>query len=357
MALNSSNKTVQNREKGVLQSLTMKNRWYSAALLTAAVSCCFVLAGNGQDEPIRVKTELVSIPVTVLDKQGRFLTELQRKDFSIFENGAPQQIEYFGAIDSPVTVMVVIDVSSSMLKHIERLRKAVTTFIQKLRPNDQIIVARFAERIEIIQPMTRRDALPNDLPLFVMGGGTAVFDAMAFSLEHMKGVKGRKAIVLFTDGESERDRATSAENLSDAEEHEALIYTIRFGQFATPMRTTQTGRVTSDGLPLSEAIFDPFRKMKEKKDKEINAYLTGLADKTGGRAFRIEKMDGLDKTFGSIVDELSGQYTLGYYTETDGSMDVRRAIRIAVTTKNASVRSRRTVVFKPKAQMKEDQKD
>jgi Ca-activated chloride channel homolog len=319
--------------------------------LTLISTFLYIFAGVvvGQDDLIRVKTELVSIPVTVTDRDGRFLADLRRENFSVFENGTVQEIEYFGAVDSPVTVMVVLDASASMVKHVEKLGQAATAFIRKLRSADHVIVARFSDRPEIILPRVRRDSLPNNLELLVMGGGTKVYDAMAFSIEYMKRIEGRKAIVLFTDGESENDRSSPEENLAEAEENEALVYTVRFGEFKSRMRHVTNAPDSWNGMPTTETTIDPLRKHIEAKNKQIEKYMTGLADKTGGRAFRIEKIQDLDKTFGKIVDELTRQYTLGYYPQKDASADERRTLSIKVNVKNAAVRSRREVVFRKKA--------
>ncbi len=325
--------------------------------LAAFLASVCVFNAKAQDDVIRVKTELVSIPVTVTDKSGRFLADLKREDFSIFENGLQQDIEYFGPVDSPFTVMVLLDASGSMIRHVEKLGEATTTFIRKLRPADNVIVARFSNRVEVILPQTRRDALPSDLQLLAMGGGTAVFDAMDYAIRFMNRVKGRKAIVLFTDGVSEVDRMTAEDNLVAAEESETLIYTVRFGDIRpvtrTVLRPENNGGVSTNSGAFdpskTEVVFDPQRKQKEQKNKAIQDHMTGLADRTGGRAFRIEKIKDLDKTFGDIVHELGRQYTLGYYPKTEVSPNERRPIRITVNAKNASVRSRRQVVFRNNA--------
>ena len=103
----------------------------------------FARTNYGQDEVVRVDTSLVTIPATVLDRDGRYLTKLKKEDFQIFEDNVEQKVEFFEPTDAPVTILFLIDVSSSMSPHKENLTAALNDIFKRLRPNDQIMAESF----------------------------------------------------------------------------------------------------------------------------------------------------------------------------------------------------------------------
>lgn len=306
-----------------------------------------------QDEVIRVETELVSVPVSVNDKDGRRRAGLTEKDFSIFENDVLQKIEYFGTSDSPLTVLLLLDTSGSMSQHIDRLADAATAFIGKLKPNDRYIVASFGSSIEITVPNSERGTSQRDLILKRFGQPrTHVYDAVDFGLKEIKKSRGRKAIVLFTDGLSEDDRTTAESNLRDAEENEAVIYTVRFGDRSFSMERPRQPALTSgvSGGVGREAVADAERQRMNRETeayfKAIGKYMSALADRTGGRSFNIEGIRDLDRTFADIVEELGYQYLLGYYPVPVRKPGERRKIKVSVKAPGLVVRARDEVVFR-----------
>jgi len=98
---------------------------------------------NADDEVIKVSTDLVTTPVSVLDRQGRFIPGLKQKDFKIFENDVPQKITYFQSEEQPFTVILMIDVSPSTKYKIDEIHYAAMTFVNQLRPTDKVMVVAF----------------------------------------------------------------------------------------------------------------------------------------------------------------------------------------------------------------------
>lgn len=133
----------------------MLMRWLINVLLVLNLAATIA----AQDEPIRVSTDIVTVPVTVLDKDGRYVTNLTKDNFKIIENGVEQDVSYFETVDKNVTVMLLLDLSGSMNDYIEPLGRSAAAFIAKLREDDRIIVAGFADdsKLHILQePIKKR---------------------------------------------------------------------------------------------------------------------------------------------------------------------------------------------------------
>jgi VWFA-related protein len=287
-----------------------------------------------QDDVIRVKTNLVTIPATVLDRDGRFVTNLRKEDFQIFENGIEQEIALFEPVEKECTVLILLDVSGSMSYHLAELADSASIFVNQLRPDDQLITVSFGEDIELLTQRTKVKDLKKGIKLRPMSTyrNTMVYDAVEFALKKMKKIRGRKAIVLFSDGVGSGLSASAKSNLRDAEEQESLIYTMQF-TFSPP---TPSGYVNT--------------KKFNKWAATASNYMRDLAQKTGGRHYRIEDIADLDKTFGLVGDELGRQYSLGYYPKQleAGQKRQVRQIKVKVHQPNLIVKARESYVVEAK---------
>jgi VWFA-related protein len=285
-----------------------------------------------QEDVIRIDTNLVAIPATVLDRDGRYAAGLKKEDFQIFENGIEQDIALFEPTDQPVTVFMLLDVSGSMSYHLLEMANASSVLIKQLRPDDQFLAAGFGEDIKMLFQATKVKDLPKGVKLQPMSTfiDTMVYDAVEFALKKTKKIRGRKAIILFSDGVGSGLSASAKSNLRDAEEHEAVIYTVQFAfSPPTPPRYINKKR---------------FQKWSEK----ATGYLQQLAEKTGGRHYLIEDISDLGKTFGAIADELGRQYSLGYYPKIEAKekREVRQ-IKVKLKQPNLVVRARESYVIEP----------
>lgn len=290
-------------------------------------------SNNAQDEVVRIDTSLVKVPITVLDRDGRYVTNLNREDFQIYEDGIEQKIELFESVEQQVTVILLLDISGSMFADLEELTKAASTFLGQMRSDDQIMVAAFNDFVEVLFGFKSVKDVKNKKLRFKLDGRppiTMVYDAVEYGLKKMKKVRGRKAIILFSDGVGSGYNASAKSNLQDAEESEALIYTIWFD-------TTPKTRVKHE----SET---GFRKRLENA-KFGGKYMQNLAQISGGRNYQIEKIVELEETFQGIVDELKQQYNLGYYPKTEGKKGERRQIKVKVNQPNLAVRARSSYVI------------
>ena len=283
----------------------------------------------GQDDVIRVNTDLVTVPATVIDRNGRYVTNLRKEDFQVFEDGVEQEIALFEPTEQAFTVLFLLDTSGSIKDYIADLARAANVFVSKLRPDDELIAVTFFDQINTLFQATKIRDLQAGIKLKqrVRERDTIVYDAVDNALKKMKKVRGRKAIVLFSDGIGSGYFATAKSNLRDAEEQEALIYTVQFGTFpAEPPRNVS-------------------KKYYFKRIEEINGYMRDLALKTGGRYYHIEEIADLEKTFGEVAKELGRQYSLGYYPKNTPEAGQRRQIKVKIRQPNLSVRARDSYII------------
>src|SRR5690349_142424 len=155
-----------------------------------------------EGDVIRTDTALVMVPVSVLDRNGRYVPQLNRQDFHVLEDGVEQKIAYFATTDSPFTVVLLIDTSGSTHFKLDEIQDAAINFVSKLKDNDSVMVMSFDDRIEVqCRPTTDRNEISHAIKRTRTGGGTRLYDAVEDVLKkQLATISGRKAVVLFTDG-------------------------------------------------------------------------------------------------------------------------------------------------------------
>lgn len=318
------------------------------------------------DEIIKVETNLVTIPVSVLDRNGRFISGLKKEDFQIFEDGVQQQVEYFASLESPFTVILLLDVSASTQFKIEEIQNAAITFVNQLRQNDRVSVITFAEKINVLTPPTNnRAVLQNAIRQINFAGGTSLYEAVEQAIsKELRGIEGRKAVVVFTDGvDTTSKRATANTTIKQAEELDAMIYPIRYDTMMdmnggtgggtttnrTPNRRGGGGGVlgqilgailTGGNVNIGGGVGGSSKEEYEKG----KLYLQDLARVSGGRHFDANSTANLDSAFAGIAEELRRQYSIGYYPEKEGQVGQRKQIKVRVDRTNAVVRSKNSYI-------------
>jgi hypothetical protein len=300
-------------------------------LLISILLVTLSLTAFGQDDSIRVDTDLVTLPANVVDRDGKFIIGLDQNKFHVFEDGIEQEIEFFRSVDAPVTVMLLLDISGSMVPHYKQLADAAYAFVDQLRPDDTLFVATFADYPDlVVGPVLVKEMRKNiKIHAHPDAKTTMLFDGVEFGFKKLKKITGRKLIILFSDGIGKGIYSSSKENLQDAEKSDTLVYTIRFApQFSEKDKGS--------------------RKRIEKAKIDSLQYMNDLARLSGARSYQIEDISGLSNTFTQIALEISGQYTLGYYPTEPGKDGERRKINVTVDVPNAAVRSRSEVVYKKK---------
>lgn len=188
-------------------------------------------SANPQDiETVKIETNLVTVPVVVSDRSDRYIADLKQEDFTVFEDGAKQEISFFETVTAPFHVLLMLDTSASTQEKLGQIQQAAIAFTEQLQPADRVKVISFADRVQDLCEFTSdRAVLQWAIRGTRPGQGTKLYDAMRVGLNALQRVKGRKAIVIFTDGvDSYSDRETYDKNVRMIEEAGIIIYPIRF---------------------------------------------------------------------------------------------------------------------------------
>ena len=359
------------------------------------------------DEVERVNVHLVSLPVSVVDRDGRFVADLREQDFSVAEDGIAQRISYFASTEQPFSVLLLIDTSGSTQLRLKEIQDAAIAFVNRLRPQDKVLPVAFdndavalltewtgdRERLiaAIRQARTGMMVGPNDTEVRTDKSGkkitikhvnTRLYDAVHNAAVELRNIKGRKALILFTDGfDNASAIATRKSTLAEVEELDALIYVVqyeRYGNYSPrqasdrqtaspPSGTTSQRAATviigpggtvqresaaprSTGVlsaPIASPPVRPFG-LRNPTVLEVEKYLESLSEKTGGRFYRADNLEKIEQSFESIAEELRRMYSIGYHPTPLARPGERREVKVRVGRERVSVRARKAYVFKPR---------
>ena len=306
----------------------MKNIFISIIYILFLTFCSFLTSSYAQEDIIRVKTDLVTVPVTVLNRNGQYITNLKKEEFKIFEDGIEQEIALFESVGQKLTIFLLLDRSGSMSRNMSELAYAANTFIKQLSSDDELIVATFADEVNMLFKATKVSDLSKGINLRQRRGDqyTRLYDAVNYALKKVKKVVGRKAIVVFSDGMGDGVFSSSNDNLRDAEESEALIYTIQFDTLSN----------TAPQFVNKKTYYE--------RINQGNVYMQKLAKVSGGQHYQVEDISNLSETFAQVANELGQQYSIGYYPKESGEKGERRNIKVKVNIPNVAVRARESYV-------------
>jgi len=298
----------------------MRTRYHLYLLSVAAVALAAValaaVAGlkvSAQEPAFRAGTRIVSIFATVTDAEKRLVPDLEQSDFDVFDNDKAQPLVFFQKETQPITVVVMLDTSGSMTLTLDLLRAAAEQFVLRLLPADKAKVGAFNDKIQIkgSRFINDRDQLVTDIKDLDFGNGTRLWDATAAAEDELKGVEGRKVILLFTDGDdTESHNANLGKVIDRARIEDVMIYAIG----------------------LQSQYFDGQRMVRSKPDSGLRK----VSDETGGGYFELTKTAELSSTFTRVAQELHSQYVLGF---TPPSLD-GKVHKVAVKMKKAGMTAR-----------------
>ena len=315
-----------------------------------------------EGDVIRFDTALVTVPVTVMDRNGRYVPELRRNQFRLMENGVEQKIAYFATSDAPFSVVLLIDTSGSTEVRLSDIHDAAIQFVGKLKPTDSVMVMSFDDRIEVqCKATTDRNTIEKAIRHTRTGGGTRLYDAVDDVLrKQLNTITGRKAVVLFTDGvDTTSHRASYDSTVRLAEESDAPIYSVDYdtsgftGGMGGGGIPIPGGRGRILGLPLPSPGGIPgggggIPGSSPGDYRRAVAYLHALSNATGGRFYSGDSMFGIAQAFTWIAEELGRQYSLGYYPSTQGKDGERRQIKVSVTESDLVVKARDSYIYSDK---------
>lgn len=312
-----------------------------------------------EGDVIRFDTSLVTLPVTVLDRSGRYVPTMRRQDFHVFEDGVEQKITYFATVDSPFTVVLLIDTSGSTEFRLEDIQDAAINFVSKLKPADSVMVMSFDDRIDVLtRPTTDREVITRAIRRTRTGGGTRLYDAVHTVIQkQLTTITGRKAVVLFTDGVDTTSRSGTYDNtLREAEESDAPIFSLDYD-------TQGTTGVYGQGLPIPGGRGGivlggggwPFPGngrgggggvgTTAAEYRRATAYLHALSNTTGGQFYSADSIISIGQAFTWIAEELGRQYSVGYYPRLMAESGQRRQIKIKVNQPDLVVKSRDSYIY------------
>jgi Ca-activated chloride channel homolog len=294
-------------------------------------------------EVVRINTSLVTVPVRVMDQSGKYIPDMRSEEFRVFEDGVEQEVAFFAPVNSPFTIVLMLDISDSTESSLKEIKQAALSLIAQLRPEDSVIVVTFAGGISVLgQPTNDHEALRAMIEGIRPGGGTRLYDAVKAVLKLLiPQIKGRTAVVLFTDGADINSRATASQTLHEAEETEALVYTVRYDTYAA---VSEKLKEVNSSAPAGIFSTNSLRK----EDYTLGRlYLRGLADKTGARMYEASSPLKLAAAFALIAEELRWQYSLGYYPRGPGQPGQSRKIKVRVSRPKLAVRARDSYIYRP----------
>ena len=321
---------------------------------------------KAEDEEITVETNLVSTPVSVLDRNNRFIPGLKKSDFKLFENGIEQDLTYFQSEEQPFTVVLMIDISPSTQYRIDQIYNAAISFVDQLRPKDKVMVVAFDENARVLtEPTSDRRTLYSAIASAQFGNGTSLYDAVAAvsQLELLRKV-GRNAVVLFTDGvDSTSYRASAESTVAGVDELDALFYTVRY--YTREDGGVDVREAAANNIILSPTTMAHLRRVARIRQDNMGTpqqyefgrqYLEALSTNTGGRMFEADTIVNVEAAFAGVAEELRRQYSLGYYPTSEGEPGERRRVKIQVSRPNSVVRAKTSYVIKQKPENPPDKR-
>jgi VWFA-related protein len=247
----------------------------------------------------RVDVDVVQVTVTVSDGRGKFVPNIPQTAFHLREDGRPQTITHFASEDVPLEIVAAIDISGSMGPSMPKLRTAVKEFLGDVPPQDQVTLLGFNDNIFTV---TRKQTDPGErikaVDRLASWGSTALYDVLLRGIEILGRQTGRKALIVFTDGEDQGSHATINDVERRFQSSDVTLYMIGQGRGVT---------------------MEPLKRIMER-----------LSTPTGGRALFTENVEELHTAFADLLDELSNQYLLGYQSTNTKRDDQWRKIKVDV---------------------------
>jgi VWFA-related protein len=252
---------------------------------------------------------IVQVNASVADRSGRFVRGLTRDQFRLLEDGRPQPILHFAAEETPLEIVVAMDISGSMGAAIADLKIAVRQFLAQLRPTDRVTLVAFNEELFVLAK-SDADAAARAAAVdrVTAWGGTSLYDAIMRSLALLSRQPGRRSLVVFSDGDDRSSQATFATVDRALRGGDAALFVVGLGQ----------GREQATLRETLEALVEP----------------------TGGRALFADRPDELGAAFSEVLQELAHQYLLGYESTNPATDGAWRTLRLDVPGTRHRVRAR-----------------
>ncbi len=298
-------------------------RCLTAAALAGSMAAASARAQEPapQEPAFRAGVDLVSLNVTVTDRDSRYVIDMDVDRFQVYEDGALQEVTFFTRTQLPIALSLLMDTSASMTERMETAQQAAIGFAERLRDEDMASVIDFDSRVDIRQGFTNSlDDLAAAIRRTSAGGSTSLYNAIYVSLKELGKIAAavtgdirRQAIVVLSDGEDTSSLVDFEEVLELAKRSDTVIYSI--GLRSRDIRTRRGFR-------------------------EADFVLRQLAQETGGRAFFPQRAEDLAEIYQQISDELSSQYTLGYSSKNPMRDGQWRRLVVRIDQPNVAARTK-----------------
>jgi Ca-activated chloride channel homolog len=325
--------------------LNMKHFKIKNLILLTFLSLTLASFCKAQDDepPIKVNTYLVNIPVIASDREGRNISGLTKENFSIFQDGVEQEIAFFAGEEAPMNVVILIDTSFSTKSVIGEIKKAAREFINVLCAEDQAMIVSFDYKTRILSSFTS-----DHKELFKAinkaridhGLSSNMQDAMhQLVTKEFAQVKGRKAIIVLTDGDV-KGEISDQKLLNILSESDVLVYPVitkdekLFSEIPLPgYLILPSGQKTRSKKEMRKILNDHF--------KERELFMNVIADTTGGRLYPSDSKD-FKQIFQKIADELKKQYLIGFYPQ-EVEAGKQTEIKVDVNPDDIVIRTKRRI--------------
>ena len=324
---------------------------------------------GAEDEAVKLESTLVNLPLLVSDRSGRYIPQLTKNDFLLYEDGVQQEVASFGSEEVPFSVALLLDVSPSVAGNIEEIQNAAIAFVRQLRDQDRVMIVSFDKRAHYLTDFTNdRRVLEHAIRSIATGSGTSVYDVVYETVaQRLRGVEGRKALILLSDGEdTTSNRASYDDAINIVTESDVLVYGLRFPgsdggniqidpwprfprprtqipfpfpfPFPWPQPRRRRGPFTlnATGDPSSTG---PAPQSRRRRGGD---FMADIAAAGGGPVYDAERISDMSRLATRIADELRHVYVISYYPTNRLSNGGYRAIRVSVKGRDdIAVRHRR----------------
>jgi Ca-activated chloride channel family protein len=327
---------------------------------------------EGEDDVVKLESTLVNMPLLVSDRSGRYIPQLSARDFALYEDGVQQTIASFGTEEVPFSVALLLDVSPSVQGNIEDIQDAAIAFVRQLRNQDRVMIVSFDRQVHYLSDFTSdRRELEWAIRKANTGSGTSVYDAVFDVVQRkLRNVDGRKALILFSDGEDTTSGRASYDDAIDiVTESDVLVYGLRYpgNGGRGGVRVDPWPRNPIPGIQLPFPFPWPFPRRRRGPFRLSNLTPSGnsavtssspqswprrrggggdfMADITaagGGPVYDAEKIGDLSRVAYRIAEELRHVYVISYYPTNPLSHGGYRSVRVSVKGRDdIAVRHRR----------------
>ena len=275
-----------------------------------------------------VAPQLMRVTANVTDRQGRAIAGLERKDFIVSEGEAVREVVEVEPARTPFNLVLLLDVSGSVEERLDFVRKSALAFVNTVSPQDRVAIISFRDDIQLISDFTTdRSLLAQRIKDIDAGGGTALYDALAYTLvETLKPLRDeRTAIVVISDGDDNRSFIPFPHILETIIETGAVIYPLYIPSGLTP----------ASSAPAAASTLDPTRTRYLTLTSRADEEGRKLASVSGGVYYPVRRFEELQRAYDDVVAQLRTSYTISYATT---SQPARGRVRVRVAREGAVVR-------------------